>query len=311
RNSPLWQARGYSWPACHDVDCDRNFRSRFGRLCVGAQYDGFGVGARLPGPRRRRVDGAGADHYRRYRFTSRARPLPRLYWRGICGVLGRRPGAGRISYRAHRLVAHFLDQPAARAYCTRHDVQRAPPSAISCAQAQPRYHRCPAYDVGVDRSSACAVLGRKTLRVGFAANWRAAPFISDPVGLVLLASCNHARTIATTDCAGKYGRSLRHTRRCVQHGHAGRHDNLCAALFRGRFASLSEPVGPRFDSADGGNSHVFHNYRTTYDAYGALQARLADWARAINPFARPIAHLSPLDPPSDPSAPPPPSTRRP
>src|SRR4029453_4369774 len=78
-------------------------------------------------------------------------------------------------------------------------------------------------------------------------------------------------------------------------GHAGWHDNLCAALFRSRFAPVSEPVGPRIDSADGGNSHIFHNYRTTHDAYSALQARLADRARAVNPFVGAIVHLARLD----------------
>ncbi len=40
---------------------------------------------------------------------------PGLYRRGVRLVLDRRPGAGRSSHRASRLVADLLDQPAARA----------------------------------------------------------------------------------------------------------------------------------------------------------------------------------------------------
>ena len=73
------------------------------------------LGARAAGARRRRADGAGADHHRRHRLAARARPLPGLYRGGVCALFGRRAGARRIFDRAHRLVADLLDQPAARA----------------------------------------------------------------------------------------------------------------------------------------------------------------------------------------------------
>ena len=111
------------------------FIGGLGRLRAGAEHDRAGARPRVAGPRRRRADGAGADHHRRHRLAARARPLSGLYRRGVRGVLGGRPGARRLSDRASRLVADLLDQPAARPRRARHDVERAAPGAVSSAQA--------------------------------------------------------------------------------------------------------------------------------------------------------------------------------
>ena len=120
-------------------------------------------------------------------------------------------------------------------------------------------------------------------------------FVRDPVGPLHLASCNHARAISPTDCSGKCGRSLRHLAGACNMGTLVGMTIFVPLYFEVVLHLSASQSGPRFDPADGGNSHIFHNYRTTHDAYGALQARLADRACAINPFARAIGHLARLD----------------
>ena len=161
---------------------DAHRRSAFSSLgsvacALAPQHDRAGAGARLAGARRRRADGAGADHHRRHRVAARARPLPGLYRRGVRAVLGRRAGARRLSDRASRLVADLLDQPAARPCRARHDLERAQARAVSSAQAQARCHRRAADDVGGGGAAAGAVLGRPAFR-----------WISPQIGVLLLAS---------------------------------------------------------------------------------------------------------------------------
>ena len=165
-DAALRQARGYPRPARADAHRHRHFCRGLGGLRAGAQHDRAGAGARLPGPRRRRADGAGANHHRRHCFPARARPLPGLYRRGVRDLLGGRAGARRFSDRTYRLVADFLDQPAARPGGARHDLERAAPRAVSSAQAQARCDRRAADDGGGDRAAARAVVGRAALTNG-------------------------------------------------------------------------------------------------------------------------------------------------
>ena len=171
-DAALRQARRYPRPARADAHGHRHFRCRVGRLRAGAEHDRAGAGPRLPGSRRRRADGARANHHRRHCFPARARPLPGLYRRGVRDLLGGWTGARRLPHRAHRLVAHFLDQPAARPGCARYDLERAAPCAVSSAQTQARYHRRAADDVGGGRAAARAVLGRAELRMDLGADRR-------------------------------------------------------------------------------------------------------------------------------------------
>ena len=124
------------------------------------------IGARGAGARRRRADGAGADHHRRHRFAARARPLPGLYRRGVRDLLGRRPGARRLPDRASRLVADLLDQSAARPRRARHDLERAEARAVSSAQAPARRDRRLPDDGGGGGAVAGAVLGRAHASTG-------------------------------------------------------------------------------------------------------------------------------------------------
>src|ERR1019366_6935795 len=62
--------------------------------------------------------------------------------------------------RASRLVAHFLDQFAARAGRARHDLQRAQARAVSSAQTSTRRDRRAPDDVGGGGAAAGAVVGR-------------------------------------------------------------------------------------------------------------------------------------------------------
>ncbi len=140
-DAALRQAVRHPRPARLDAGRHRHFRRRLADLRDGAQHDRAGARPRGAGAGRRRPDGAGADHHRRHRLPTRARPLPGLYRRGVCDLFGRRAGARRLPDRASRLVADLLDQPAARLGRARHDVERAQARAVSSAQAPARRAR--------------------------------------------------------------------------------------------------------------------------------------------------------------------------
>ncbi len=71
------------------------------------------------------------------------------------------------------------------------------------------------------------------------------------VGPVRLAADVDARAVPAADGARQSGGALRGAGRRLQHGHAGRHDHLRAALFRSGAASVGQPIGHGADPADG------------------------------------------------------------
>ena len=201
-------------PARADADRHRHLRHRLDRLRAGAGHERADRRPRRAGARRRRADGAGADHHRRHRFAARARPLPGLYRRGVRHLLGRRAGARRLSHRASRLVADLLDQSAARPRRARHDLERAAPRALSSAQAPARRHRRAADDGGGGGAAAGAAPGAGASSTGSRPPIRrAAARLGDPVGPVRLAAGEGGRAVPAAHRARQSGGALRRARR--------------------------------------------------------------------------------------------------
>ena len=178
-----------------DADGHRPLHGRLACLRAGAEHAGAGLCARAAGRGRRRADGAGADHHRRHRLAARARPLPGLYRRGVCDLLGRRAGARRLSHPASRLVADLLDQHSARLCRAGHDRQRAQARAVSRAQAQLDVLGAAADDERGGGAAAGAVLGRAQVRLDLAGERRAAVRLRGAVGPVRLAADGDGRAV--------------------------------------------------------------------------------------------------------------------
>ena len=120
----------------------------------------------------------------------------------------------------------------------------------------PRKHRLDVIGAGLMVAASVALLlalswGGRRYDWIVAADRRAADRLGALVGPVRLAAGVDARAVFAAHGAGQSGGALRGAHRRLQHGHAGRHDDLRAALFRGGAAHVGEPVRPRADPADG------------------------------------------------------------
>ena len=129
-------------------------------------------------------------------------------------------------------------------------------SVLRRVPCHPRKHRLDVIGALLMMAAAVALLlalswGGRTLRMDLAADRRAAAHLGDSVGPVRLAAGVDAGAVPAAHRARQPGGALRGARRRLQHGHAGRHDDLRAALFRGGAASFRQPIRHGADPADG------------------------------------------------------------
>ncbi len=103
--------------------------------------------------------------------------------------------------------------------------------------------------------------------------------LGNVVGSVCLAAGDDEGAVSAAHCARQSGGALRDARGRLQHGHAGRHDNFRAALFRGGAASVRQPIRHGADPADGGDRAFLHHHRAPDDACRALQAHVVGRTR--------------------------------
>ena len=164
----------------------------------------------------------------------------------------------------------------------------------------PRKHRLDVIGALLMMAAAIALL--------LALSWggRAYEWISAQIGALLLTSAvlwglfawrlvSTKEPFLPLDRSGQSGGALRDARRRLQHGHAGRHDDFCAAVFRGGAASLRQPIRHGADPADGGHGGDVHHHRAADDACGALQAHVAGGARDLDRVAGAAGDLAGLD----------------